>query len=204
MTIAMLGLVFFLTGCDKQTQTEVEKNTSAEVESGDLKNTEKTQTDGQELSMLDKLKSAVVSGKKMKCSYKMTDEKGTTTEMITFMQGEKYRSEFLMEGMQSYSVFDGEAMYSWVKGVSGGSKMTMDCLKSLDTSELEAANGGLAEDSDEKEEKEFIDSLEAAQNLKCEDVANIDFSIPGDVSFTDQCVLIKSQQERANGVNPQI
>jgi hypothetical protein len=40
-----------------------------------------------------------------------------------------------------------------------------------------------------------------AQNLSCEDAGDVDFDIPNDVNFSDQCEMLKSQQKMIEGLN---
>lgn len=194
-----LFLIFGLSGCgkaDKNLQGDSE-NKVTEVKNQEANDVQENMaTNG--ASMVDKLKNAISSGKKMKCTYKMTDENGST-EVITYMQGDKYKSEINMGGMKTASVFDGDTMYSWVSGQKTGTKMTMDCINGLDVkgeTETEAMPENVPESEDD-----FVDTLNNAENLKCEDAADIDFTVPGDVNFVDQCEMLKSQQKMIEGLN---
>lgn len=147
--------------------------------------------------MLNKLKSAISSGKKMKCTYKISDTDGEM-EITTYMQGDKYKTEADFGQMKTVSVFDGDGMYSWSVGEKTGTKMTMDCMKSLSADIPEEKT---TQDNVPKDEEEFVDSLEDAKNLKCESFDDVDFEIPSDVEFADQCEMLKSQQKLMEGFN---
>lgn len=197
LIFSTLLLALVLGGCSKggEEKTIGEQDPNSAKESQQL--TGEIATGGEnepkeEGNILNKLKSAVTSGKKMKCVYKIENE-GKSTEIVSYMQGDKYRSEIDMGAIKTRSVFDGDVMYSWTEGQKQGMKMTMDCMESL---------GGETAAGDNKEEEialkdgdDFVESLKDAQNLSCEDADDIDFSIPSDIEFTDQCEMLKSQQE---------
>lgn len=192
--LSIILMVLILSGCnDKNNETGGSNNLET---GGAVQQTEENVADKnvgmEEGNILNKLKSSLTSGKKMKCVYKIESD-GNATEIISYMQGEKYRSEIAMGAIKTKSIFDGDVMYSWVEGQKQGMKMTMDCMESLGN-ELNTP-----EDKNEevlpKEGDEFVESLKDAKNLSCEDADDIDFSIPSDVEFTDQCEMLKSQQE---------
>lgn len=167
---------------------EVQNQEGAEVKEGVV---------GDGAGMVEKLKNAISSGKKMKCTYKTGEENGAT-EVVTYIQGDKYKTEVVLGEMITTSVFDGEVMYSWVVGQKIGTKMTMDCIDSLDTKgETEAPQ----ENAPLEDGEGFVEKLSSAQNLNCEDTGDIDFSIPTDVDFSDQCEMLKSQQKMIEGLN---
>jgi hypothetical protein len=194
-----LFLVLGLSGCGKTNENKINNSEIETTKNQDdiVANEEKSTG---EISMVDKLKNAISSGKKMKCTYKMNEE-GGAAEVITYMHGDKYKSEVITGQMKTVAVFDGEAMYSWVIGQKIGTKMTMDCIDSLDVkgeTSAEAIPEGTPKGEDEDK---FMETLSDAQNLSCEDAGEIDFSIPSDVSFSDQCEMLKSQQKMIDGFN---
>lgn len=199
-----LFLVMGLSGCGQADKAnEVKEQTSlgaggSNVLNQDTAGAEEETTEG-EGGLVDKLKNAISSGKKMKCTYKMADGNGET-EVITYLQGDKYKTEILIGEMRTMSVFDGEAMYSWVLGQKVGTKMTMDCIDSLDT-KGETVADIRGENIPEGEGDEFVETLLDAQNLSCVDADEVDFSIPSDVNFSDQCEMLKSQQKMIEGLN---
>lgn len=202
LIVASLFLVLILSGCGK---VEKNNNDQANLDLAESKNQtqgEATTEDGtteSEGGIVAKLKNAISSGKKMKCTYKMGDE-NTATEVITYLQGDKYKTEIVMGQIKTVSVFDGDAMYSWVAEQKTGTKMTMDCINSLDV-KGEAENESVPENIPEEDNDKFMETLADAQNLSCEDAGDVDFDIPSDVNFSDQCEMLKSQQKMIEGLN---
>jgi len=201
-----LFLVMSLSGCGKPANDgkvvgENDSLSNSNYPIPEVQNQEgvevKEEVPGDGAGMVEKLKNSISSGKKMKCSYKMGEENGAT-EVITYIQGDKYKTEVVLGQMTTTSVFDGEVMYSWVVGQKVGTKMTMDCIDSLDAKgETENPQENIpVEDGDG-----FMEKLSSAQNLNCEDATDIDFSIPTDVDFSDQCEMLKSQQKMIEGLN---
>lgn len=197
-----LFLVMGLSGCGKVDKPENtnnqtgSNNENSEVQSqGDVE--KENNAAKNETNTVEKLKNAISSGKKMKCVYKMGEENGST-EVITYMQGDKYKTEVVLGQMTTTSIFDGDAVYSWVAGQKVGTKMTMDCIDSLDAKgETETPQENVpVEDGDS-----FMEKLSSAQNLSCEDAADIDFTVPDDIDFSDQCEMLKSQQKIIEGLN---
>lgn len=194
LLLSIILMVFILSGCSGKNKETVGNNnldTNGVVQQVE-ENVANKNAEMEEGNILNKLKNSLSSGKKMKCVYKIESE-GNATEIISYMQGEKYRSEIAMGAIKTKSIFDGDTMYSWVEGQKQGMKMTMDCMESLgnESNTPEDKNGEILP----KEGDEFVESLKDAKNLSCEDAGDIDFSVPSDVEFTDQCEMLKSQQE---------
>ena len=47
------------------------------------------------------------------------------------------------------------------------------------------------------------EAFDGAVDVKCEEVANIDFSIPSDIQFQDQCEMMKQMQKQAGQMQKQ-
>lgn len=201
--ISVLSFVFLmvivLSGCGEKNITSNQSVPSEAVE----KNSQPQQADiadnqgkGDEGNVLNKLKNSIMSGKKVKCVYKMK-ENNMETSIITYMQGDKYRTEVDLGQVKTISIFDGDVMYNWSVGQKTGTKMTMDCMESLNDDLPESKNDEkvVAGDSDD-----FVDSLKDAQNLNCEDSSDVDFEIPTEIEFVDQCEMLKTQQKLMEGL----
>jgi len=203
----ILGVIMistiFLGGCGKEIEIKENEISSNKINSDEIKNDKGEDTgnvNNSEVSniegnMLNKLKSAISSGKKMKCTYKMNDE-DAEMEIITYVQGDKYKTETNFGQMKTISIFDGDVMYNWSVGHKTGTKMTMDCMNSLD---VDVQENKEAESDIPKDEEDFVDSLEAAKNLQCESFDDASFDIPNDIEFADQCEMLKSQQKLMEG-----
>jgi hypothetical protein len=178
--------VMLLSGCGKK--QALDGNQNQNTNQGTVQNQEREQEQG---GMINSIKDAMGLGKKMKCSYTMETGEGKDT-YTTYVDGKKYKSESEFEGKMQYSVFDGEIIYSWNNKEKKGTKMSSKCLEDLNKSTEEdkpekVAAPEAAEPTDE--------NFEDAMDVKCEDVSSIDFSIPSDVVFTDQCEEMKKMME---------
>lgn len=196
LIVCSLFLVLVLAGCGKNDQSN---NGQSNQEVKEVSGQGSQENEDGEDGIMKRLKNALSSGKKMKCTYVVGNEEGKT-EVITYVQGDKYKTEVNVGQIKTVSVFDGDAMYSWSDGQKTGTKMTMDCIDSLDIrNETEAQNA--PEDSSVQDEEKFIDTLADAENLNCEDVRDVSFEIPSDINFTDQCEALKSQQKMLENLN---
>lgn len=140
--------------------------------------------------VISSIKDAMGMGKKMKCTYKMKNA-GGEFEAVTYIEGEKYKSETAAMGMKMAAVYDGEDMYTWQEGQKTGMKMTKACQE-----EMEAMDTG--EEMEEQEEmKVGVEAFDGAMNVDCEAASSIDFSVPSDIEFTDQCAMMKQMQGQA-------
>lgn len=206
LLVVGLFLVISLSGCGKPANDgkivgENDSLSNSNYPIPEVQNQEgaevKDEIAGDGVGMIEQLKNAISSGKKMKCTYKTGEENGAT-DVVTYIQGDKYKTEVVLGEMTTTSVFDGEIMYSWVAGQKVGTKMAMDCIDSLDIkgeTEIPQENVPL------EDGEGFVEKLSSTQNLSCEDAADIDFSIPTDVNFSDQCEMLKTQQKMIEGLN---
>lgn len=179
----MIFSVVILSGCFHEEKKEQEEIGQKQ---------EVTSMDEVKEEMVDEMGSAmkmIQSGKKVKCEYVVNGQAGET-KMTTFVEGKKYRSQMAFGEFETNSIFDGEVVYTWNKGSENGTKMNLECQKEL--------GGELAmeESQDAMEMSESVeDVFEGAFDVSCEEVSQIDFSVPGNVSFADQCELLKQQRE---------
>ncbi|MEF3691817.1 MAG: hypothetical protein V3574_02035 [Candidatus Moraniibacteriota bacterium] len=191
-----LMMIFVLSGCGKEAEKADEINPTSGGESlaESDSSTPKEAADTNK-NPLEKLRLDLSSGKKIKCTYKMSDENGDL-EVITYAQGDKYRTEMIIGGLKNYSIFDGESTYTWSEGQKTGIKISLDCL-----SDLESEDVGAQEEVEVENETEadFAESLKDAKNLKCEDYQEADFEIPAGIEFVDQCDLLEAQQKMLEG-----
>lgn len=197
-----LFLALILSGCGSvQKSNDNNNKTNSELEElGFQENQNNGAKESGENGIVAKIKNAISAGKKMKCTYKMSDESGDT-EVITYIQGDKYKTEIILGQMKTLSIFDGDVMYSWSEGQKTGTKMEMDCIDSLDIkgeteSEAVTENAVATEDQDD-----FVKTLSEADNLNCEDAGDVNFDVPSDITFVDQCEMLKSQQKMIEGLN---
>lgn len=130
---------------------------------------------------------------KIDCLYSLEDE--DTSEQIeahVFFDGEKYRSIVNASSGRNYSIFDGENYYAWSEATKKGLKMSKACLGEIGDEEAET-------DSDNDLDFDSYQSAESLFNKKskvsCVEANQVDFDIPEDVEFFDQCEMLKKQIE---------
>ena len=135
------------------------------------------------------IKDAMASGKTMKCVYTIKDPKGQNgMTASTFVDGKKYRTDMAVAGSIQHMIFDSEAMYSWAEGQKTGMKMTTACSQELAKNVPKTQADNSASTPDPTGEKTF----DNATDVKCEAAGNVDFSVPTEVTFTDQCEMMKN------------
>lgn len=132
----------------------------------------------------------IKDGKKMKCVYtiKMGEDE---FQSESYVQGDKYKSISVMDALEekkTYVIFDGENQYSWTDGAVEGFKMNADCMEDT-AEELEDA-------VDVPETAELGDLFENAVDVKCNPVEEIDFTVPSNITFVDQCEMLKNQMKQ--------
>ncbi len=187
--LVLLLLMFFLAagfGCGKSDEAKTEEGTSALEDS-----------DG---SLVSDFKDALKLKKKMMCTYKVSDQ-GQAYEHISYVEGEKYRTEYSAAGVDYTSIFDGKTMYTWDENTKQGTKVDMACLDELQTADSEEES---LDDADYEEYQSSEDMLNTGLNVSCRQVSAIDFSVPADVQFVDQCALLKQQMESLENLQEQL
>ncbi len=184
MAITVAGLlVFVLSGCTKNKQDAVDMDNLSKEDPAQKE-------DSGVGSVISGFKDAISSGKKMKCTYTV-QQNGDEFKSEAFVEGEKYKSTSTLNGKGMYAVFDGKATYTWSDDSKQGMKMDTACLEEMQ-SQVEDHQGEAVE-----EEMHYDgDAFGGALDVKCERVSSIDFSVPTDVEFVDQCELMKNQQKQ--------
>ncbi len=151
-------------------------------------------------SVVASIKDAMGLGEQMQCTYVVgTPEKAITTSV--FVDGKKFKTEAEVGGAKTEALFDGETQYVWTDKSSSGMKMTKDCLSELKASLPQGQAQGASDRPSEDYQKDF----DMAQNVHCEKAAAVDFSVPKDVEFIDQCALMeqsKKMMEQVRGMAP--
>ena len=189
--VIMAAAIFVLAGCVKKT----EQNKNENQNQGTVQNQE-----GEQGGVINSIKDAIGMGKKMKCTYTMKIGSETNT-YVSYIEGKKHKSESEFDGKTQYSVFDGKIMYSWNNQDKNGTKMEIDCIKDLDQpSESETPKNTETPPALKDPDEQFDDAMDT----KCESVASIDFSIPSDVNFKDQCEEMKKMMENLKKYQDQL
>lgn len=172
LSVLLVGVV--LSGCVRQ-QSQEEQQTW-----------EQAQVQEQAQSGVADWVSGLAAGRRMQCQYRMTGEDGKTTTVRMYADKSRYRTEAEMGGGTYVTVFDGETSYSWMIGKKEGTKMDMECMKEFQSSASEQPG---KPDSYESSE----DMIQSMPDITCEEVSGADFSVPSDVTFADQCEMMRSQ-----------
>ncbi len=141
--------------------------------------------------MVSSIKDAMGLGKAMQCTYAM-DQDGKAMQSTVLVEGQKFKSMTTMDGMEVYGVFDGENQYSWTSASKVGMKMSKACLDKMAASAKDMAtttseSGAKAED--------MRAAFDVAKNVQCEAAGMVDFTLPKDVTFTDQCAMMEESMK---------
>jgi hypothetical protein len=150
-------------------------------------------------SVIEDFKSALQINQAMKCTYKGVDDAGSV-ETTTYVEGDKYRSEYSSAGLDFVTVFDGKTMYSWDNNSKKGTKMDIKCFDDLET--ITEENGTEIDDYEEYRSSEDI--LDTGANVSCQKASKIDLEVPQDVEFVDQCAAFKQQLDALENIQDQL
>jgi len=176
----LIAVVLIFSGCGKKSETG---------QSGDL-----SQGGSTGAKVVSSIKDAMGLGQKMECTYEM----GTGQEKViskVWTEGKKYHGETTIDGKKNYSLFDGsDLMYNWSEGSTTGTKISISCMKEISDS-FPKPESAAAENNPASPEDLGDNAFNDAPEANCEPVAAIDFSIPSNVTFTDQCAQLRTQME---------
>ncbi|MFZ2299674.1 MAG: hypothetical protein WAW00_00895 [Candidatus Moraniibacteriota bacterium] len=146
------------------------------------------------------IKDAMGLGQKMKCTYSAKDGSGASSTV--FVDGKKFKFTTDANGEKMYGVFDGETQYMWTTGAQKqGFKMTKVCTDELAQAAAKVTEGGTASTATPQDLQESFDT---AQNVQCEAASGEDFSIPTDITFVDQCEMIKNSMKALEEMKGQL
>ena len=194
--IALAGAsILLLAGCGNQAT-----NNNQNQNQGTTQNREQEQEQAQNGGgIINSIKDAMSLGKTMRCTYQI-GEGAQAIKVTGYVKGNNYAMEMNMEGQKQKTIYNDEAMYSWVEGEKTGTKMTRACLNELNANTPKNDN----EDGDAETarmQKEFQNAVD----VKCEPDSSADFSVPTGINFEDQCEMMKNLMKNipgaANGQN---
>jgi hypothetical protein len=181
--VALIAVVLIFSGCGKKSGTD---------QAGDLSKSGQEQSTGSKV--VNSIKDAMGLGQKMKCTYAMGVGENKFISTV-WTEGKKYRGESMIAGKKSVSLFDGnDLMYNWEDGSATGTKISISCMKEIGDSFPKQDSTG-KEDVNTPPEDLGDNAFNDAPEANCEPVASIDFSLPSNVAFTDQCAQLKTQME---------
>jgi len=151
----------------------------------------KTEEKGMLSEAITSIKDAMASGKAMKCSYTIKNKEGGDIVSTMYVDGKKYAGTTNVAGIVQHMIFDETAMYSWSEGQKTGMKMTTACSEELAAKAPKSQNDNAPTPPTTDPEKTFDNALD----VKCEPNSGGDFTIPSDITFTDQCEMMKNLQK---------
>lgn len=175
----MLGVGFYLYN---QQNTEGENSAMEALDSAkELK--ENMENKG----LVSSIKDAMSAGVAMSCTYSVTEGENTYESKVV-VQGEKFKADSQVANVTTHALFDGTDQYVWTEGSKTGFKMSKSCLDEFSK---------MAPESQEKNPtlKDAKETFDAAQNVSCSPAAGANFSVPTDVTFTDQCAQMKDSMK---------
>ena len=180
---------FFLAGCSSpqesqnQAQTEVESESNQEIssekqEEQDKQEQQGEQQGGEKEEWLEQLQ----KGEKLSCTY--TDDQGGEAQV--FMDGENYRMEYVSDQGNMTSVSREGVLYIWGDQMpDSGMKFAQDCFEDFDT----------PSSSSQEYYTSSEEVVEEIPDISCTSIDRVDTSIPENISFVDQCDMMKQFQQ---------
>lgn len=148
------------------------------------------------------IKEAMGLGKKMQCTYTVGEDVPTQTTVL--VDGEKFKSTTTMKDMTVYGMFDGELQYTWTDKEKQGSKMSKDCLDKLAARFQNTAAPDTPEKSTTPLTQDLREGFDGLRGVDCRMTDVVDFSLPEDVSFVDQCAMIEQSMKTINDVKDKL
>lgn len=158
--------------------------------------------DTQDQGVVASIKEAMGLGKTMQCTYNM-DAGGKNLQSTVMVSGNRYQSTTVIGDMTTYALFDGETQYMWTSATKTGTKMSRACLEDM-KDEVKDLPQSSATAVPKVEDTEA--AFDAARDVSCTPASGVELSVPKDVTFTDQCAMMKQSLEmmkRAQSQMPQ-
>lgn len=185
----IVAVSFLAVGCNKkQAQKPGAENNEQQ------KNESMTKDANSQMEYLgEQIKDAITKGEKLECVYSTSDSEGEQSVKM-YMSGEKYKSVVTADGEEFNSLFDGEAQYSWPSTEKEGIKMSAECVEEFGVEDESMENMDDYEDFDNFRTTDEV--LEQDLEMTCNKISEIDFSVPSDVKFVDQCEMVKNQMQQ--------
>lgn len=141
--------------------------------------------------VISSIKDAMGLGKTMQCTY--SGPEGTST---VYVDGEKFKTIAEASGSKMTVLFDGKTQYYWDNGTKQGYSISIACLEEFNKSVPETKQEG----SKQSQLEDFKSNLDTVDNAQCTEAKGIDFTVPTDVTFTDQCAMMKQAVQMMQGI----
>ena len=144
----------------------------------------------EEKGVVSSIKDAMGLGTAMKCTYTM-DETDKSFQSEVLVEGEKFRATSTINGTKNYVLSDGTDQYMWTDKDTKGFKMSKACLEDFKskfpTPESNQTTAPKMEDAKT--------ALDMAKNVQCNPAESVDLTVPKDITFTDQCAMMKDSMK---------
>lgn len=141
--------------------------------------------------MVASIKDAMGLGKKMQCTF-TTETDGKAFQSTVMVDGSTFKTMSNMGDVTVYGLFDGADQYTWMSNSKEGYKMSKACMEELKN--LAPTEGTVAQAKPKDLQQEF----DSAQNVNCVPATAVDFDLPKEVTFADQCAMMKQSFEMMN------
>lgn len=169
-----------------------QQNKGSETSTGDTLTQMTEAVEEKSEGVVASIKDAMSLGKKMQCTYAMGmgDQSVQSTVIV---DGERYQSTTVMANMTTYALFDGETQYTWTSGSKTGTKMTKACMEEMTAAvkDMPASNQEVSLPKPDDMKAAF----DMAKNVSCTPASGEPLVLPADVTFTDQCEMMKQSMD---------
>jgi len=177
--ISFLGLVVILAGCGGQKNDELMN--SATSKSINKKTIQK------EKGLVSGIKNALQSGKTMKCVMGSDELQGTT-----YIKGKNVKTRVRVGDKFVNTIVKDGNTYTWMDGSATGQKMTKKCMEDMDKAFGAEVD---KQQNNNLDEEEIVKKAEAGEFV-CEPAEGVQFDVPKNVKFVDQCQAMKGITEK--------
>lgn len=201
--IAVIFVIIFLMNGKDNRQTLSEKNNDAissqKTVSDDVVNGSEPEVQD---SFVSKVKKMMEGGKAVSCKYSI-DSDGSSVKTTVYMEGERKYKMMMDMGKtgKQYVLSDGKMMWSWNDTQKQGYSLDLSCMEEINKQSKRPEEASMMEEYQYDSNEEII-----AQDpdMECEEGGSVDFSLPKDIVFTDQCAILKqsaAMMEQFKGMN---
>lgn len=172
-------LMVFFSGCSNESNIE--------------KGIEKTKNNAIEKSKVitEHIGSSIEKGIAVECVNTLDSK-----QMKSFIEKGNVRSEMTINGKKQIIVVKDGTTYSWYDGEENGQKMDKVCLDDLKKYSENMTDNKVKQPEEKMISVESLKKDENAGKIKCSPTKNVDFSIPSNIKFIDQCQMVKQQMQQ--------
>lgn len=193
ISLAALLITISLTLTACTTKDKIQINKESKSDKGEMTVTEENKEEDLNGNIFDLLK----LNKSIKCTFKSEIEDGTTSG-VTYVADGKTKTEYEIQSdevnIKSYSVFDGEWVFTWTSENNQGTKINIKKMENISKEPVE------------EKEKEEVDYSDQTQNFdyKCEPWTpdKSVFELPKGMEFTDLNEMMEDFMQTQDSIPP--